>query len=147
MEQILCEQKCTARECKVPCALLANTCKIVACRINAAIAELAGTVRENIRIRRAVRCVLPKDSIMILSSGHLCQSYLVWLLDELIVVLRLDAPKGAVASYLHISPAAGLGRIGSLVAIEGKDGPLPSSSIPDVMVRNTLLWSACHQLT
>lgn len=53
-----------------------------------AVAEVAGTVRENVQFRRA------------------------FLLET----------SGALGTYLHTSPAPGLGRIGALVALEAADG-------------------------
>lgn len=46
-----------------------------------------------------------------------------------------------MASYLHASPASGLGRIGTLVAIEAKQKPLPDS------VRDTIQVSISHSET
>ncbi|KAK9808957.1 hypothetical protein WJX72_007019 [[Myrmecia] bisecta] len=56
-----------------------------------AVSDVAGTVRENIKLRRA----------------H-----------------RLSCPDGVIASYLHTSPAPGLGRMGALVALQDAQGPI-----------------------
>ena len=47
---------------------------------------------------------------------------------------RLTAPNGIVSSYLHVSPAPGLGRIGALVSLEGREGPIPATSLSQVQV-------------
>lgn len=54
-----------------------------------AVAEVAGTVRENVQFRRA---------------------------------FRLETQGGVLVSYLHTSPAPGLGRIGAVLALEAEDG-------------------------
>ncbi|KAK9821795.1 hypothetical protein WJX81_006353 [Elliptochloris bilobata] len=60
-----------------------------------AVAACAGSVRENIRLRRAC---------------------------------RLDAGTGVLASYLHASPAPGLGRMGALVRLESASGRLEGAA-------------------
>lgn len=41
---------------------------------------------------------------------------------------RLDAQAGVVASYLHASPAPGLGRMGALVRLESASGRLEGAA-------------------
>ena len=57
--------------------------------ISEAVAEVGGTVRENVQFCRA---------------------------------FKLQTDCGVISSYLHTSPAAGLGRIGAMVVLEAADG-------------------------
>lgn len=80
-------------------------CPTPPCRVEDAVVGVAGSVRENIRLRRAF------------------------------LVAATGAPsQGLVGSYIHTSPAPGLGRIAGLVALES-DKPLAGEAAAAVQVR------------
>ena len=145
------------------------------CSLESGIQDLAGTLRENICLRRAYRCshhhcctsfrehkctvhqeyggrstrglfLYSKTSTHVFSSQaalhgryiimvhkmFCCCKSLEGLLDS-----RLEVQNGILSTYLHISPAPGLGRIGTIVALESGEKPIPSSSaatfeVPDL---------------
>lgn len=55
---------------------------------------------------------------------------------------RLEAPEGLLASYLHTSPAPGVGRIASLVALESKGKAIPETALPKIQVSEN--QPCCH---
>ena len=90
-------------------------------------------LRENIHLRRAYRS-RPRWHTFHLVASTAAYSAAVYIYG----MCRLTAPNGITASYLHISPAPGLGRIGSMVALEGTEGPIPDEKLDEIQAWSLL---------
>lgn len=53
---------------------------------------------------------------------------------------------GLLSTYMHVSPASGLGRIGVIVALEAGGKPIPSSSMKEFEVIPASSYYARHNI-
>ena len=137
----------------------------VRCSVADTITDCAGTVRENIQLRRAHRwaklssvCSRHCSPFRLLHHSPAVQPCPVYAGRTLTAwfeamccqfkgteantgqcCCRLVCPSGVIASYLHASSAPGLGKMGALVALADRKGALDAENASTVKV----LFSAC----
>lgn len=117
------------------------------CSVSDAISECAGSVRENIQLRRAHRWTvlhIGTQSMRALPMIHrgvqlrchtlLLGSNICFDGKTAACTARLVCPSGVIASYLHASTSPGLGKMVALVALVDKQGKLEGAAAEKAQV-------------